>query len=86
MLYGTRLKQNYPFLIAVNPITNEWNVVTYPGKNTKEVIYEYQIIQEKLVSNYITNWFTISKDNVSNLSNPLSYPITREIFKLSATE
>ena len=66
VVYTTRLKQNYPFLIAVNPITNEWDVVTYPGKNTKEIIYEHQIIQEKLVNNYVKNWFTISGNQSEN--------------------
>ena len=60
VLLGVHYRQNYPFLISVDPFTNEWSVVTYPGKNKKEVVQQYQIVQEKLVRDFVTNWFTIS--------------------------
>lgn len=63
VLMGIHYKQNYPFLISVDPFTNGWEVVTYPGKNKKETIQQYQIIQEKLVRDFVTNWFTISGDS-----------------------
>ena len=66
LLLGVRFKKNYPFLISIDPFTEEWNVVTYPGKNRKESVPQYQIIQEKLVHDFVTNWFTISNDNLLN--------------------
>jgi len=66
VLFFIRSKQNYPFLISTDPFTNEWSVVTYPGKNRNNKIEQYQIIQEKLVADYVTNWFTISKNETDN--------------------
>lgn len=66
ILMGRHFKQNYPFLISVDPFTEEWSVITYPGKTQKETIHQYQVIQEKLVSDFVKNWFTISKDSNIN--------------------
>ena len=66
LLLGVRFKKNYPFLISVDPFTEEWNVVTYPGKDRKESVPQYQIIQEKLVHDFVTNWFTISGNPEKN--------------------
>lgn len=63
VLMGIHYKQNYPFLISVDPFTNEWEVVTYPKKNKHETIQQYQIVQEKLIRDFVTNWFTISGDS-----------------------
>lgn len=60
LLLGIHFKKNYPFLISVDPFTDEWSVITYPGKNEKESVNQYQIVQEKLVRDFVTNWFTIS--------------------------
>ena len=60
ILIGLHFKQNYPFLISVDPFTEEWSIVTYPGKNETEKIHQYQIVQEKLVRDFVTNWFSIS--------------------------
>lgn len=63
LLFVVRQKGNYPFLISVDPLTSGWTLVAYPGKNTTKQINQYQIIQEKLVMDYVTSWFTIS-DNM----------------------
>lgn len=60
LLLCVHFKQNYPFLISIDPFTEEWTVVAYPGKNKKESVQQYQIMQEKLVHDFVTNWFTIS--------------------------
>lgn len=60
VLLGVHLKRNYPFLISIDPFTDEWSVITYPGKDKKESVQQYQIMQEKLVRDFVTNWFTIS--------------------------
>lgn len=65
VLLGRHYKQNYPFLISIDPYTEEWNVVSYP-KHTKEKIQQYKVIQEKLVRDYMTDWFTITNDKESN--------------------
>lgn len=59
-------KTNYPFLISIDPFTDEWTVITYPGKSDKEAINQYQIVQEKLVRDFITDWFTISNNEKTN--------------------
>ena len=66
ILLGRHYKQNYPFLISVDPFTEEWSVITYPNKSQKESIHQYQIVQEKLVRDFVTNWFTISGDMNEN--------------------
>ncbi len=60
LLLGIHFKKNYPFLISVDPFTDEWSVITYPGKSEKESVRQYQIVQEKLVHDFVANWFTIS--------------------------
>jgi len=82
MLLGIHYKQNYPFLISVDPFTNEWDVVAYPGKNKKEIIPQYQIVQEKLVRDFVTNWFTISGDSSVDASRWQAC----EVEECSATE
>ncbi len=66
MLLGLHFKTNYPFLISIDPFTEEWSVITYPGKNQKESVHQYQIVQEKLVRDFVTDWFTISNDAQRN--------------------
>ena len=66
LLLGIHFKQNYPFLISIDPFTEDWTVIAYPGKNEKETIHQYQIVQEKLVRDFTTNWFTISGDAQTN--------------------
>jgi len=61
-----RVKKNYPFIISTDPLTNDWNVIAYQDKTESKTIQQYQVIQEKLVSDYVTNWFTISSDNTNN--------------------
>lgn len=66
MLFFVRAKKNFPFLISVDPLTDEWTVVTYPKQKHETTIQQYQIIQEKLVSDFVTNWFTISPRQSEN--------------------
>ena len=66
LLYFWSQKSNYPFLISIDPITDEWSVVAYPGKTFKDTFEQSQIIQEKLVDDFVTNWFTISRDKNDN--------------------
>ena len=65
MLLGLHLRKNYPFLISVDPFTDEWTVVAYPHEK-KASVQQYQVIQEKLVKDYVTNWFTISDNHDIN--------------------
>ena len=66
ILLGIRYKTNYPFLISIDPITDDWNVVTYPKEKQKEVYQQYEFIQEKLVNDFVVNWFTISSNKQIN--------------------
>ena len=58
-------KQNFPFLLSVDPLTDEWTVITYPKENKKS-ISQYKFIQEKLVNDFFIDWFTISSNNKIN--------------------
>lgn len=59
-------RRNYPFLISSDPITSEWTVIAYPEKTIK--FTKDEIIQEKLVRNYVDYWFTITKNDKRNES------------------
>ena len=65
LLLGVHLKKNFPFLISVNPITEDWTVIAYPGEKEKPVP-QYQYIQEKLVHDFVKDWFTISENKKTN--------------------
>ena len=66
LLLFVRAKKNFPFLISVDPLTDEWTVVAYPKEKNEKSVEQYQIIQEKIVSDFVTNWFTISKRQSEN--------------------
>ena len=61
LLLNIHLRKNFPFLISINPITEDWTVIAYPGDKGKP-IPQYQYIQEKLVHDFVKDWFTISGD------------------------
>ena len=65
LLLDMHLRKNFPFLISINPITEDWTVVAYPGEKTKPVP-QYQYIQEKLVNDFVKDWFTISANQEIN--------------------
>ena len=65
LLLGRRLTTNFPFLVSIDPITEEWIVVAYPGEKQKS-IPQYQYIQEKLVNDFVKDWFTVSNTATTN--------------------
>lgn len=65
LLLNTHFRKNFPFLISINPVTEDWNVIAYPGEKEKP-IPQYQYIQEKLVHDFVKDWFTISGDMETN--------------------
>jgi len=65
LLLSVHLRKNFPFLISVNPITEDWNVIAYPGEKEKP-IPQYHYIQEKLVHDFVKDWFTISESKTTN--------------------
>ena len=67
ILLGIRFKTNYPFLVSIDPITDDWNIIAYPNES-KQPIEQYKIIQEQLVDDFVLNWFTISDDKQTNES------------------
>ncbi|MCQ2562523.1 MAG: hypothetical protein MJ158_02835 [Alphaproteobacteria bacterium] len=66
MLLCGRFKQNYPFVISVDSITNDWSVLTYPDKDNDTPVESYQIMQEMMLVDYIKHRFTITPDMESN--------------------
>lgn len=65
LLLNVHLRKNFPFLISVNPLTEDWTVIAYPGEKEKS-IPQYQYIQEKLVHDFVKDWFTISGNMETN--------------------
>lgn len=61
LLLNLHFKKNFPFLISIDPFTEEWTVIAYPDKKEQSVP-RYQYIQEKLINDYAIDWFTISND------------------------
>jgi len=59
------LKKSYPIFISFDSITNEWYVASYPDKDSK-TLEQFQVVQEKLVHDFIINWFTITNDPANN--------------------
>lgn len=67
ILFYHKAKTNYPFLISVDPFTDDWTVIAYPHE-TQKPKEQYEIIQEKLVNDFVINWFTISSNQQINES------------------
>lgn len=65
LLLNMHMRRNFPFLISVNPITEDWTVITYPGEKEKPV-QQYKYIQERLVHDFVKDWFNISGDTDVN--------------------
>ena len=47
LLLGIHFKQNYPFLISIDPFTDDWVVVAYPEES--QTVSQYKYIQEKFI-------------------------------------
>jgi hypothetical protein len=93
LLLNIHLRKNFPFLISINPITEDWTVVAYPGEKEKP-IPQYHYIQEKLVHDFVKDWFTISADmdlneqvwekcSVEECNNPEQFNPNNKICALS---
>ena len=65
VLFSHHFTTNYPLIISIDSNTNEWKVVSYPDKK-RETVTRYQVIQEKLIIDYVKDWFTISLNNENN--------------------
>ncbi len=64
LLLGRYFEKNYPFLISVDPFTDDWVVVAYPEES--KTVSQYRYVQEKLINDFVVNWFTISEDTEKN--------------------
>jgi len=65
LLLNIHFRTNFPFLISINPVTEDWAVIAYPNEK-KKPIPQYQYIQEKLVHDFVKDWFSISNDMETN--------------------
>lgn len=65
LLLDIHFRKNFPFLISINPITEDWTVMAYPEEKEKP-IPQHEYIQEKLVHDFVKDWFTISDDENIN--------------------
>ena len=66
IVLGGYYKTNYPFLVSIDSITDDWTTVAYPKEQDSDSYQQYEFIQEKLINDFVLNWFTISSDNQIN--------------------
>ena len=66
MLLMLKTQNKFPFLIAQDPYTFDWDVVAYLDKVEK--VTPSRIIQETIVKKYVQNWFNITRFNALNES------------------
>lgn len=66
MMLLIKSKNNFPLLIASDPMTSDWTIFAYPEKTRK--ITSGEIIQENLVRKYVEYWFNINTDQAVNES------------------
>ena len=66
MLFWTqRSVQVHPFLVSINPITSQWEIVGHHHKETAE-ISAARALQESVIGKFMRNWFWIVNDEDIN--------------------
>lgn len=57
----------HPFLVSVNPITGQWEIVGHHHSGVHE-LKATQALQESVVGKFVRDWFTISSQSSANAS------------------
>ncbi len=63
ILWAAHSERIEPFLISVNNTTGTWEIVGHDHHNMLSATYT---IQESVIRNFITNWFTVTADTNVN--------------------
>ena len=66
LLWGTRSKRIDPFLVSIDDFTGQWTVVGHSHGNGPVEYRALWLMQQSVIGNFITNWFTISEDESEN--------------------
>lgn len=67
LLWTQRSIKVHPFLIAINDITGQWEIVGHSHTRIKS-ISAMRTLQESVIGKFIQNWYFISDNNDENLS------------------
>ncbi len=59
LLWAQRSVQVHPFLVSVNNITGQWDIVGHQHNRTREITTT-QSLQESVIGKFLTSWFWIS--------------------------
>lgn len=65
LLWAQRSAQVHPFLVSVNNITGQWNVVGHHHSGVLEMSAN-QALQESVIGKFLRNWYFISGDASRN--------------------
>lgn len=65
IMWVNRSAREHPFLVSVNQITGQWDVVNHHHSRDFE-ISAYRSLQEAVAVKFIRNWFNISSDDITN--------------------
>lgn len=65
LLWVQRSVTVHPFLVSINPITGQWDVVGHSHGSIQEMTTT-QSLQESVIGNFVYNWFRISSNTRMN--------------------
>lgn len=65
IMWVNRSAREHPFLISINQITGQWEVVSHHHSRDRE-ISAARSLQEVVIIKFINNWFRISSDDIAN--------------------
>lgn len=65
LLWAQRSVQVHPFLVSINNITGQWDIVGHHHHEVPEMPAT-RMLQESLLGNYVQYWFQIRDDEVVN--------------------
>lgn len=65
ILWVQRSAHVHPFVVSVNPITGQWEVVGHTHSENGQMTTD-QALQESVVGKFVQDWFEISADTTTN--------------------
>lgn len=65
LLWTQRSVHVHPFLVSVNPITGQWDIVGHNHGTVREVSTT-QTLQESVLGQFVQHWFAVSSDADEN--------------------
>lgn len=65
ILWAQKSVHVHPFLVSINPITGQWDVVGHYHTETRE-LSTVRSLQESVIGKFVQNWFNISSNETLN--------------------